>query len=178
MGDMRESVAAALGSSNLAWNEDHERAIDRIAALARVDLLASYLWRMKHDNEHELFRPAVHLLTKRVQEKFYQKGRAAPEVIRKMCEWVLVEYLSDKCHKCNGTGHNGSSREFGRYVPKACKRCDGTGAYKPNGSERALHLGIKRQSYFESWDSKFTQVHAYISEVDILANREMNRQLR
>ena len=135
---IREKIASDVHSSNLAWNEREEKAIDRITALGMSDALGSALLRFKFANDRSAGKRALHLLA----NKAAQRLRVELSYAQKLATACLREWLIDACETCHGTGQVGDGRHTDR-----CTKCDGSGMKRYSDSERALAAGLPVESW-------------------------------
>lgn len=135
---IRERIASDVHSSNLAWNENHQKAIDRITALGMTDALGAELLRFKYANDRHAGTRALHLLAHKA--KFALKVELS--YARTLARAAIKEYLIDGCEKCNGTG---IVKDAGHA--SSCTKCGGTGVKRYSDSERALAAGLPVDSW-------------------------------
>jgi hypothetical protein len=141
---IRERVASDVHSANLAWDENYQKAIDRITALGMTDALGAELLRFKYANDRASGTRALHLLAHKA--KFALKVELS--YARSLAKAAIKEYLIDACEKCHGTGVIGRDK---------CSKCDGSGVKKYSDSERAMAAGFPPESW-KSHAKKFDGV--------------------
>jgi hypothetical protein len=131
---IRERVASDVHSANLAWDENYQKAIDRITALGMTDALGAELLRFKYANDRAAGARALHLLAHKA--KFALKVELS--YARSLAKAAIKEFLIDACDKCNGTGVIGRDK---------CSKCDGSGVKRYSDGERAMSAGFKPESW-------------------------------
>jgi DnaJ-class molecular chaperone len=145
---VREKIVGAFESKNLAWEQDFERAIDRLTAVGMSDSLGSALFRAKYCNDRESAKRALHLLT----HKAAQRLKVEISYARNLSSAAFREWMVDTCDKCQGTGH---AMESGHLVQ--CSKCSGTGAKRYTDAERAIAANLPIESW-KKHESRFNGV--------------------
>lgn len=133
MTNLREAYAATH-HANLDWQE-HERAIDRVAAAGNTDDLGLALWRAKYLSEAKGYRDAragLIALYRNVIARFEQQ-----DVVEKVVDQVLHEYLSAMCISCNG-----AKELMCGDLRVTCQACAGVGVRKYDDMSRARTMGL------------------------------------
>ena len=138
MSNLREAYAATA-MAGLEWNEDAEKAIDRVAAAGFADALGIALWRSKYLNESKSYHDATKLLVTRYREgwsRFETQG-----VVEAIVDQVLHEHLSGMCRVCNG-----AKELIVGDLRVICTTCGGVGVRRFSDTERAqtMKLSIGR----------------------------------
>lgn len=131
---IQERIASDVHSENLAWDENYQKAIDRITALGMTDALGSELLRFKYANDRNAGPRALHLLAHKA--KFALKVELS--YARSLARACIKEFLMDACDKCNGTGVIGRDK---------CAKCDGSGVKRYSDGERASAAGLPPESW-------------------------------
>lgn len=135
---MQERIASDVHSTNLAWDENYQKAIDRITALGMTDALGAELLRFKYSCDRSAGARALHLLAHKA--KFALKVELS--YARSLAKAAIKEYLIDGCEKCNGTGIvMDGARAF------SCRKCEGTGVKRYSDTERELAAGMPPNSW-------------------------------
>lgn len=137
---VREKIVGAFESKSLAWEQDFERAIDRLTAVGMSDALGSALFRAKYCNDAAAYQQALAILAKDGAKKL----RVMPGYARKLAKVAIKEWIVDADPHCRGSGVFVQSNGIG----VSCPKCGGTGMKKWEDHERALVSGIP----VESWD--------------------------
>ncbi|WP_186215903.1 zinc finger-like domain-containing protein [Burkholderia gladioli] len=128
---IREKIVSATQSSNLRWDAEYERAVDRLTALGHADKLGSALIRAKYLNDAGSALIAVSLLAQRCTS--IRKGMQIGYAMQ-LSRVAFFEWIVDMCDHCNGTGiRDGVS----------CSKCNGTGARQHSDYERAMRAEIE-----------------------------------
>jgi len=131
---IQEHIASDVHSANLAWDENYQKAIDRITALGMSDALGAELLRFKYANDRHAGTRALHLLAHKA--KFALKVELS--YARSLAKAAVTEYLIDTCEKCNGTGVIGRDK---------CSKCHGSGMKRYSDGERASTAGFPSESW-------------------------------
>lgn len=131
---IQEQIATDVHSANLAWDDNYQRAIDRITALGMSDALGAELLRFKYANDHAAGKRAIHLLAHKA--KFALKVELS--YARSLAKAAIKEFLIDTCEKCHGTGVIGRDK---------CSKCDGSGVKRYSDGERAMAAGFPPESW-------------------------------
>lgn len=135
---VKDQVVSATQSSNLRWEAEFVRAVDRLTALGLSDPLGSALWRAKFCQDAGSGRRALLLLTKKVEARLHVERSYA----QRLCGAAFKEWMLDACDKCCGLG----SITEGAHVSR-CSKCDGSGVRRYSDSERALAAGLPVDSW-------------------------------
>lgn len=141
MANLREATAVSMDATNLGGRMDGgESHADRIGALAMSDRLAALLWHLKYNNDRKSFKPAWMLLSSRVhaRAKFKRWHGAGKDVIDRMCQQVVKEWLADFCMECKGSGIIGGSVTNTNTQRKVCQICTGEGFLITGGKKSPL----------------------------------------
>jgi len=130
---MRELYAATHHAS-LQWTEDHERAIDRVAAAGRAPTLGVQIWRARYMLESKAYQDAINGLTAHYLAR-YKAER--PDMARRLVEEILSEFMGPSCISCNG------ARELVEdELRVVCDSCHGTGLRHYTDMERAGRMKL------------------------------------
>lgn len=135
---VKDQVVSATQSSNLRWEADFVRAVDRLTALGLSDALGSALWRAKYCHDAVSGRRAVLLLAKKVEARL----RVDRSYAQRLSVAALREWMLDACDKCGGSG----TMADGPHV-STCQKCGGSGIRRYSDGERALAAGIPVESW-------------------------------
>lgn len=135
---VKDQVVTATQSSNLRWDADFVRAVDRLTALGMSDSLGSALWRAKYCRDSAAGRRAVLLLAKKVEARL----RVERSYAEKLSIAAFKEWMLDACDKCGGSGNIAE----GPHV-STCPKCNGSGVKRHGDSERALAAGLPVESW-------------------------------
>jgi len=158
MSDVRKLLATALQSSDLSSDPNGESALDRILAMAHADRLGSLLWRLRLANDRGSFRPAVLVLTSRMQS-----AKGAMSMRAKVASVAIMEWLDDVCRHCRGRGYH--------VIPDtpvcdhACTYCNGSGKQRHSDHARAVGLELDVETT-RKWEPHFARAHALIASAD------------
>lgn len=135
---VKDQVVYATQSSNLRWEAEFVRAIDRLTALGLSDPLGSALWRAKFCQDIASGRRALLLLTKKVEARL----RVERSYAERLSLAAFKEWMMDACDKCGGLG----TVTEGAHV-STCSKCNGSGVRRFSDSERALAAGLPVESW-------------------------------
>lgn len=168
MTNLREAYAATH-HANLDWNEERERAVDRVAAAGMCDALGIALWKAKY-----MLEVAAYHESKKLLVALYRDGRSkfeTPAIVEKIADQVLHEYLSDKCSACGG-----AKELVEDNLRVTCAKCDGSGVRRYTDMERArtMQIGLDR---VRRLDRGIRWLAAEISSRDLDVNSLMADQL-
>ena len=134
----KDKIASDVRSSNLAWNEREQKAIDRITALGLTDHLGAALFRFKYGSDAFAGKRALHLLAHKATCNF----GFVPTYAAKLATACIKEFTLDACIHCNGTGTVLSGARYDK-----CSKCDGSGVKRYTDTERALTAGLPVESW-------------------------------
>jgi hypothetical protein len=145
----KDKIASDVRSSNLAWNEREEKAIDRITALGLTDHLGAALFRFKYGSDAAAGKRALHLLAHKAKCNLGVELSYA----RKLATACIREWTLDSCIHCNGTGLILHGARYDK-----CGKCDGSGVKCHTDIERALAAGLPTENFAVKHGKKFDQV--------------------
>ena len=146
----KDKIASDVRSSNLAWNEREEKAIDRITALGLTDHLGAALFRFKFGSDAAAGKRALHLLAHKVTCNF----GFAQTYATKLATACIKEFVLDGCPACNGAG---TVLSGARYEP--CRKCEGSGVKYYSDTEREMNAGLPHgsmQKHQKNFDKTMT----------------------
>ena len=164
---MRELYAATHHAS-LQWTEDHERAIDRVAAMGRVELIGANLWRAKYQYDSRAYKSAIGELVIIYRAR---NPRENPDVARKVVEQCLSEWVGSMCSDCLG------AREIMVADKRVvCDACKGSGIRHYRDFERAQAMSLSL-SRVKTLQRGLTWMAGEIGGIDRLVNTLMSVEL-
>lgn len=135
---VKEKVVSATQSSNLRWEAEFVRAVDRLTALGLSDPLGAALWRAKYCQDIGSGRRALFLLTKKVEARLkVERAYAQSLSLAAINEWMM-----DACGQCGSVG----TVTEGAHV-STCSKCNGSGMRRFMDWERASAAGIPVESW-------------------------------
>lgn len=164
---MREAYAVTHHAS-LEWTEGHERAVDRVAAMGRVERIGANLWRAKYQYDASSYKQAVLELIGMYRQR---NPRESSEIVRTVVEQCFREWISGMCPSCLG------ARELivgDRRV--VCDTCQGSGIRHYSDFERARGMSVSLQRV-KSLQRGLTWLAGEIGAIDRLVNTLMCEQL-
>lgn len=165
---IREQMAVALTSHNLASSFVRETNVDRLLALAFTDRFGSYLWRLKWANDARSYAPALWLLSRRMYRKCEVRS-----TIRLLCEVVLREWIEDVCTTCGGRG---TVDPTPTSVKTPCSVCGGSTLRRHSDLNRMRRMGFSMETY-RKWERRFSIAHEKIADADRQALLDVMSQL-
>lgn len=131
--NLREAYATTAFRS-LEWDEEHERAIDRIAAAGMCHPIGINLWRAKFSLDSRSYFSAKGQLIAHFLARYKSESR---DIAERVVDQALHEYLSPECPTCRGAKEviAGSLRQL-------CQSCSGTGLRRYSDSDRSGHMQL------------------------------------
>ena len=132
MSNLREAYAATA-LAGLGWDENKEKAIDRVAAAGKADKLGIWLWRSKYMLESVAYSHA----RKAVLDAYSKRYRDNLTVSTAMVEQALREDLAPACRNCRGVGEMMINE---RIV--ICETCAGSKIHNYGDQERAMTMKL------------------------------------
>lgn len=166
MSNLREAYSH-VSFASLEWNENTERAVDRVAAAALANPLGLLLWKAKYLLESDAYRRAQTALG----EIYGKRYRDVPTVRAALVGQALREFLAPSCRTCHGVGEH--MLEDRRVV---CETCGGSKIHRYTDQERA---GTMQLSYAltKHCAHKLQWLLGVMGAEDSKVNAEMCRQL-
>lgn len=128
---MRESLATSVNAKNLEWDE-HERQVDRVAAMSAGTHLGSYLIRVREGAQTEFAHRAMLIIAKRIIKR-YRLNRGIAEAVATQS---IMEWVGPHCRCCGGT-----RERMMEDVKVSCHVCNGSGVHRFSDSERKKSIG-------------------------------------
>lgn len=151
MANLREAYAVAA-SQSLKWNDDYERAIDRIAAAGRCPAVGCALYRARYALDALSYQSARKALMRHYAARYPSEMK---EIALSVVEQALHEHLSPSCETCLGAGQvvvgnldpsRDSSREMleshSRELKTTCPECMGHRVRRYSDSERSRMMKL------------------------------------
>ena len=129
----KETMIKSTVASSLEWDENAERAVDRVTAIAlsaRRNELGSVMLRVEALDDASL-RKAVLLVARRLNHQF----RITRGFAERMAVAAVQEYMQPGCITCGGTG------SVTQGVVMVCIRCDGSGFRRYSDADRRTMIG-------------------------------------
>lgn len=161
-------VYASVSLANLAWDENQERAIDRIAASGKAAKLGVYLWKSRYMLEVAAYHRAHDLLLVLYRRRY---ARDSITVAKAMVEQAMLEYIYPQCRACLGKGE--------RMVDEVlvmCDVCAGSRVHKYKDAERSRRMQIS-YSITRASGHKLAWLHDRITDEDRQVNERLNIEL-
>lgn len=137
---------------------------DLLAAMHGCSDLGTAILLVKYAQDRSSRSTAFYALYDRVVTLFVDKGwkckteDKGKEIMRSMCQLALYETQDPKCKKCRGAGVGARQGQ--------CRACGGSGNEKIEDQERAVALGVSKQSY------RATHKQRYLAVVELVRNTE------
>ena len=168
MANLRETLAATA-YSGLGWDENREKAIDRVAASGKADRLGLTLWKAKYMLESSAYIAAHNELMAIYRKRYRDNQTVASAIV----EQALREYLSPACRACRGVGEMMVNER--RVI---CEACGGSSIHRYGDQERAKTMKIsysltKASSHKLQWLSGLLQ--GADKRVNYCLNMELGR---
>ena len=132
----RESLVRTTSASNLAWDDNHEKSIDRVTALgiaAKENSMGVAVLHAEGLDEESLARTILLLARNMVK-----KSRCGMAYAKKIATAAMREHLMPKCRTCGGVQYDNAR------VATVCPSCRGTGLHRYTDTDRAQMAGIPR----------------------------------
>lgn len=147
---VKERIVSAAQSKDLSWEEDFEKAIDRLTAFGMSDPLGAALWRLKYLNDAAAHKRALYLLVKKARDRL-----RAPDLdyLIQMARGVVREWTIDACDTCHGVG---SVTEHRALVK--CSKCGGTGTKRYTDRERERYCGLPAGTWNRGHERIFDEI--------------------
>lgn len=168
MSGIESALANTLSRGKLADDPDHEAACDHIGALAWTDRLGALLWRYRLGGDKSCRRSAVLLLTKKVR-----KHGQSTDMIERICDRVMTEWMNPTCTRCRGKG----AVESSTGVVSVCGQCLGSGLASASEQARVRATKMDLRVYHLKWKHTFATAHNILSECDGRVQRDLARGL-
>lgn len=163
---MRESLASAVGSSNLEVDPDYERHADRLAAMAFGPRLGSILLRYRDGNQKKWRGEVVAMLA----HKVIRKHRLNAQLSIKIASCALDEWDSPQCKSCRG------AREImGPELKIVCPDCGGSGIRRYSDDERRKVIGAWGGKVSTGYDVAMAAITAAMASVVGAARVQLER---
>jgi hypothetical protein len=166
MSNLRESYAAT-SLAGLGWDENQEKAIDRVAASGKASALGVCLWKSKYMLEGDAYRKAHKALLVIFQARYADEYFVAGALVGQ----AMREYIAPQCTACNGEGER--MVNDGRVV---CDFCSGSKTHRYSDTERAKLMQI---SYGTTKASahKIRWLLEFMESEDRIVNHQLNIEL-
>lgn len=168
MSDLREAYSATSLAS-LEWDENREKAIDRVAAAGKASPLGIAIWKSKYMLESRAYSDAIRLLTAWYREKYNREQSWLAEKIAEQC---LYEFIFDFCASCQGAGE-----VVIEDLKVSCGTCQGSRVRRHSNSERASRMKIS-WSLTKALTHKLQRTICKVFEEDRTVNLVMTNELR
>lgn len=167
MVNLREALAVTSLAS-LEWSAERERAIDRVAASGKCPPLGLSLWKARYMLEAAAYRNARDGLFKLCRDRY---TREKPEILVKLVDQSLHEWLSSACAECNG-----ATEVMAGDLRVICSVCRGSGVKRYSDEERARAMGLS-YALVKFNSPRFGWLIEQMSALDRAVNEQMNIEL-
>lgn len=167
MSNLREAYSATA-YAGLGWDENQEKAIDRVAASGKATSLGISLWRSKYQLESRSYQKAHALALEIFAKRYRDSLRIAQE-----CVWqALREYVDmSLCSACNGQGGLLIDQKWA-----TCPVCDGQKYATWGDKLRSARMGMSQQRV-RALAHKINWLALQFSEADRAVNYQLNIEL-
>ena len=165
--NLREGISSTH-HANLGWDADHERAIDKVAALGLCDELGVLLWKAKYMSESWAYVKARRILIGLHSDRFKNEARLVVDSVVEQC---LHEYVSDMCQWCKGAKEIIANER--RVI---CGACGGHWVRKYTDRDRAVHMKLA-MGKVQKMVRQFESLHRIIRDQDSRVNGVLIEQL-
>ena len=132
----REALIKATSATSLGWDDNQEKAVDRIVALGmatRENALGSAILHAEALDEASM-RNVILLATRTLHHKH--------RITRHFCERIvmaaLVEHMHPRCRSCGGMPF------IEARVATVCPDCKGSGFHRYSDRERSRMIGVTK----------------------------------
>lgn len=160
---------AATGYASLQWNPDWERAVDRVAAGGKVDVLGLSLWKARYMLEVG----AYHDARQRMMERYPKRWPKMPyRLMAGVIDQCLHEYLAPFCRVCLGAKEMIIDKK--RVL---CSKCEGSGLRRYSDSDRARGMKCSLVEIAKKAAPKFECIMGELTWMDAEVNRQMVAEL-
>ena len=155
----------------MEWDENREKAIDRVAASGKCSPLGLAFWKARYQLEAKAYQDARKGLIALYKERY---RREEHPIVIKVIEQCLHEYLSPFCDSCKG------AREMVLDdLRVTCPACDGAGVKRYSDEDRAramqLSYGMtKRLAHKIRW--VLGEIHSMDREVNSVMAEQLERE--
>lgn len=167
MANLRESLAST-GMANLSWDEDYERAIDRVAACGKCESLGVDLWKARYMLEVSAYHRCRWELLKRVLARYKHEDRG---IAQKLVDQALIEFIASFCPTCGG------AREIMlNELRVLCDTCGGSGVRRYSDYDRCRMMQISYRRY-QSLQHKLSWIQRVIEDSEKSVNYRLNVEL-
>ena len=166
MSNLREAFSSTH-HANLGWQE-HEAAIDRVAAAGRAERIGVCLWKARYMLEAWAYQESNNLLLKRFISRYKAEDAG---VAQKIVSQALQEFLLSFCSTCLG-----AKELIDDDLKIICEDCGGSGVKRYTDRERARSMQMSLQRY-RSVSHKLAWVQRLINEEESRVNYVLNVEL-
>lgn len=147
LSNLREPFAST-SIAGLGWDENREKAIDRVAAAGKASELGVNLWKARYMLEVKAYQSTREGLVALYRERY---RREEPRLVASVIDQCLHEFLSPFCGSCNG-----AKEMMAGDLKVTCQSCSGTGVRRYGNEERARAMKIsfgllKRMEHKFKW---------------------------
>jgi hypothetical protein len=165
--NLREAYAAT-GYASLEWDDNHEKAVDRVAAAGKASKLGMDLWRCKYMNSSV----AYHAVSKGLLALFKARYPAeATPIAWKCVEEALSEFLGPACASCNG-----AKEMILDELRIECQTCKGTGIRRYSDRDRSGRMRVS-MAHVRILSGKLEWLGRELGSLDRAVNSAVAREL-
>lgn len=148
---------------------------DLLAAMHGCSQLGTAVVLVKYAQDRSSQSKAFYALYDRVVELFVSRGwrcsteEKGKEIMRSMCQIAILEANDPKCEKCRGAGVGARQGQ--------CRVCGGSGNLKIDDQDRAIAIGVSKQSYRATHKQRYQAVLELVRTAEESTLRTMKKRL-
>lgn len=132
MSNLREAYAATA-LAGLGWDDNAEKAIDRVAASGKATALGVFLWKAKYQLESRAYQSAI----KEALSLYMKRYRDSRGTAERLVDQAMREYIAPACRLCSGRGEMVLDE-----LKVICATCEGSKTHRFTDTERATAMQL------------------------------------
>ena len=164
MPDYRARYAGA-SLAGLSWDENQEKAIDRVAAAGKVTNIA--LWDTAYGLSHAGLAKLERDLTHVLEQRYKGEQQCA-----KIANQAVLEWVFGACPRCQGSGEVLHSNKI-----VVCPECAGAKLHRYSDEERSRMMQLSYAKVRQHLRHKLTWALGWLGHLDRRTNIEFNVEL-
>lgn len=148
---------------------------DLLAAMRGCSRLGTAIILTRYAQDRSSMVTAAYELYIRVEDLFERKNwrtkseDKGKDIMRSMCRLALYEADTPKCDRCGGAGVGARQGQ--------CRKCRGSGNMPIHDQDRAVALGISRQSYRATHKERYHAVFDLVRSAEESTLRTMRKRM-